>query len=89
MWRSALRNAKRCASAVIVREGRVLLGRRAGEPGRGQWDIPGGFLNPWEHPADGAMREVREETGLEVQFPWAEGGSRPCSRDEIKASNVR
>jgi ADP-ribose pyrophosphatase YjhB (NUDIX family) len=62
------RNAKPCAGAVVVRDGRALLGRRAVEPARGRWDIPGGFLNPWEHPADGAIREVREETGLEIRL---------------------
>jgi ADP-ribose pyrophosphatase len=62
------RNAKPCAGALIVQHGQVLLGRRAVEPARGSWGIPGGFLNPWEHPADGAVREVREETGLEVRL---------------------
>jgi ADP-ribose pyrophosphatase YjhB (NUDIX family) len=62
------RNAKPCAGALVVRDGRVLLGRRAVEPARDDWDIPGGFLNPWELPADAAAREVREETGLEVQL---------------------
>jgi ADP-ribose pyrophosphatase YjhB (NUDIX family) len=60
------RNAKPTAGALIVREGKVLLGRRAVEPFLGWWDIPGGFLDPWEHPADGVVREVREETGLIV-----------------------
>ncbi len=32
------------------------------------WDIPGGFLEPWEHPAEGAAREVAEETGLRVRM---------------------
>jgi 8-oxo-dGTP diphosphatase len=61
------RNAKPCAGALVVRNGQVLLGRRAIEPGLGLWDIPGGFLEPWEHPADGATREVLEETGLKIQ----------------------
>lgn len=52
----------------MVRDGRVLLGRRAVEPAQGRWDIPGGFLEPWEHPADGARREVAEETGLQVRL---------------------
>ena len=30
--------------------------------------IPGGFLESWEHPEDGARREAREETGLEVEI---------------------
>jgi ADP-ribose pyrophosphatase YjhB (NUDIX family) len=62
------RNAKPCAGALVVRDGRVLLGRRAVAPARGCWDIPGGFLDPWEHPADGAVREVAEETGLQVRL---------------------
>src|SRR5579859_5012962 len=61
------RNAKPCAGALIVRDGQVLLGRRAVAPARGAWDIPGGFLEPWEVPAEAAIREVREETGLEVR----------------------
>jgi ADP-ribose pyrophosphatase YjhB (NUDIX family) len=62
------RNAKPCAGALVVRDGRVLLGRRATEPARGVWDIPGGFLNPWEHPIEAALREVHEETGLSVRI---------------------
>jgi ADP-ribose pyrophosphatase YjhB (NUDIX family) len=61
------RNAKPCAGALVVRDGRVLLGRRAIEPALGKWDIPGGFLKPWEHPRDGAARELLEETGLQVE----------------------
>jgi 8-oxo-dGTP diphosphatase len=60
-------NAKPCAGAVVVRDGRVLLGRRAIEPALGRWDLPGGFLEPWEHPAECAVREVAEETGLHIQ----------------------
>jgi 8-oxo-dGTP diphosphatase len=48
-------------------EGRVLLARRAREPFKGRWDIPGGFLEEGEHPLDGLRRELREEAGLEVE----------------------
>jgi 8-oxo-dGTP diphosphatase len=47
--------------------GRVLLARRAGEVFHGYWDLPGGFLDEGEHPLDGLRRELREETGLEVE----------------------
>jgi ADP-ribose pyrophosphatase YjhB (NUDIX family) len=47
--------------------GRVLLARRAYEPFLHRWDIPGGFLEEGEHPLDGIRRELREETGLEVE----------------------
>jgi ADP-ribose pyrophosphatase YjhB (NUDIX family) len=60
-------NAKPCAGALVVQAGRVLLVKRAIEPFFGCWDIPGGFLEADEHPADGARREVFEETGLEVE----------------------
>ncbi len=60
------RNAKPCAEVLVVRDGRVLLVRRAFEPGKGKWDIPGGFLEADEHPEAGALRELREETGLEI-----------------------
>ena len=47
--------------------GRLLLGRRAHEPYQGRWDIPGGFLEEHEHPLDCLRRELREETGLDVE----------------------
>jgi ADP-ribose pyrophosphatase YjhB (NUDIX family) len=49
-------------------DGRVLLGRRANDPGKGLWDLPGGFLHEDELPVDGLLREVREETGLELEL---------------------
>ena len=55
------------AQAVVERDGRVLLGRRALDPGRGLWDLPGGFLEEEEHPEAALHREVREETGLEIE----------------------
>jgi ADP-ribose pyrophosphatase YjhB (NUDIX family) len=61
-------NAKPCAGALVVDGGRVLLVKRAIEPFLGCWDLPGGFLEADEHPADGARREVLEETGLEVEI---------------------
>jgi 8-oxo-dGTP diphosphatase len=51
---------------VVLRRGRVLLGRRLGAHGAGAWQFPGGHLEAWEPVADCARREVREETGLEI-----------------------
>lgn len=54
--------------AVIVDDtGRVLLGRRAFDPAAGRWDLPGGFLEEQEEPLEALRREVREETGLEIE----------------------
>ena len=44
----------------------VLLVRRGRDPGRGQWSLPGGALELGETTAEGAVREVLEETGLAV-----------------------
>lgn len=59
-------NPKPCAGAFVVRNGEVMLVRRGIEPYKDYWDIPGGFLAPDEHPEEGAVREVEEETGLRV-----------------------
>ncbi|MBO9542017.1 NUDIX hydrolase [bacterium] len=62
-------NSKPCAGALVSdAEGRLLLARRAIQPFFGLWDIPGGYLEDGEHPAEGAVREIREETGLEVRL---------------------
>ncbi len=52
------------ASAVVVRDGKVLLGRRRGSHGDGTWSFPGGKVDPGEPPAAAAARELEEETGL-------------------------
>ncbi len=61
------RNAKPCAGALVEAHGHLLLVKRAVEPYMGCWDIPGGFLEVDEHPEAGAIREVREETGLAIE----------------------
>jgi len=56
-----------CVGAVIVQHGRVLLVRRGTEPLKGHWTLPGGMLEVGEALTAGTMREVREETGLDVE----------------------
>ncbi len=53
--------------AVIVSQGRALLVRRATEPLKGEWSVPGGVLELGEKLHDGVRREVLEETGLQVE----------------------
>ncbi len=57
-------NPKPSGSAIVEEDGKALLVLRAREPWSRYWDVPGGFCDPAEHPADAAKREVAEETGL-------------------------
>ena len=52
---------------VTIHDGRALLIRRGCEPLKGEWSIPGGTLELGETIAEGVVRELREETGLEVK----------------------
>jgi 8-oxo-dGTP diphosphatase len=51
-------------SAIVIRAGAVLMGRRRGAHGAGSFAFPGGKPDPGEPPADTVRRELREETGL-------------------------
>jgi ADP-ribose pyrophosphatase YjhB (NUDIX family) len=60
------RDPKVAAAIVVEAEGGIVLGRRAIEPGYGQWCLPGGFVNDDESPAEAVARECREEIGAAV-----------------------
>jgi 8-oxo-dGTP diphosphatase len=66
---------KVAAAVLIEQDGRVLLVRRAGEPFRGLWTLPAGFINGGEDPAEAAARECLEETGLSVRVVRVQGAS--------------
>ncbi|GAA1794282.1 NUDIX domain-containing protein [Planosporangium flavigriseum] len=54
---------------MLVVSGDLFLAlRRASEPKAGEWELPGGFCDGWEHPADTAVREAREELGVDVEL---------------------
>ncbi len=50
-----------------MRDGKVLLVKRAHMPGLGLWAIPGGRVNPGETLQDAAAREILEETGITIR----------------------
>jgi mutator protein MutT len=53
--------------AVIVRDGRAVIIKRAHDPRKGQWSLPGGTVELGESLEDAVRREMKEETGLEVE----------------------
>ena len=59
---------KVAVAVLIGRDGRLLLNRRAIEPGLGKWSFPSGYVNRGEVLEEAAAREVQEETSLAVQI---------------------
>lgn len=53
---------------VVMRDGRILIQQRGGDPAMdGLWELPGGLVELGEKHATALMREIAEETGLEVE----------------------
>ena len=57
-----------CVGVVCLRGDAVLLIRRGRPPRQGEWSLPGGRIEPGERAVDAALRELREETGVEAQI---------------------
>jgi ADP-ribose pyrophosphatase YjhB (NUDIX family) len=68
------------ASAAVFRGGRVLIARRMNPP---LWSLPGGKIEPGESLAQAAIREVREETGVEIEIVG------PAGEIEVALSGAR
>jgi 8-oxo-dGTP diphosphatase len=59
---------KVAVGVVIARDGQILLNRRAIDPGKGRWSFPSGYVDLGESTAGAAVREVKEETGYDVEL---------------------
>jgi len=76
IWRNFLNEAKKrpnddtdkVSKVIIVKDNKVLVLKRASESNSGsnKWDLPGGHLKKGENGVEGAKREVKEETNLEI-----------------------
>ena len=55
--------------AIIMHDGKILLEKRKNDPGKGKWSVPGGVVELGENVIQTVIREVKEETGLDVAEP--------------------
>lgn len=60
-------NPKPTAGIVLADGNKILLVKRSIEPAKGEWDIPGGFIEDHEHPLDTINREIMEELGVKIE----------------------
>lgn len=82
------KSAPAVSALIVDDEGRMLLARRAHDPDAGLWDTLRGFLDEGEHPLDGLRRELREETGLEVEPGEVLGTFLDTYGDDPEAASV-
>ena len=61
-----LNPAAAVAGLIMDGQDRLLIAVRGKEPGKGKWDLPGGFVDPGESAEEALRREVREEVGLDL-----------------------
>ncbi|UCC97187.1 MAG: NUDIX domain-containing protein [Phycisphaerales bacterium] len=64
---SYFHNVAAAVVAILELDGKVLLIRRAKDPGKGKLDLPGGFVDPKENAEEAIKREVREELNVDLE----------------------
>lgn len=72
------------ASAVVLRDGKILMIKRAKEPNKGKWSIPGGRIELGESIHEAVKREVSEECNIEVEILQLLGVADNIIRDEAR-----
>lgn len=63
------KNVASAVGVILEHQNRILLITRARDPGKGLFDIPGGFCDEWETPEETAKREIKEELNLNIPNP--------------------
>src|SRR5574341_269012 len=62
------RNPFPAVSVLVIHNNKILLGKRLGEPGQGKWALPSGYVEFEDDFLSAAIREVKEETGLDIEI---------------------
>src|SRR3989344_442080 len=63
-------NPKGTATAVVIRDGKLLVLKRNEEPFKDMWDLPGGYMSQGEMPEDTLRKELMEELGVECELDF-------------------
>ena len=72
-----------CAvGAIVLEKGALLMVKRDREPAKGQWSLPGGRVEVGETLREALVREVREETGIDVEIDGLIGVAERIVRDD-------
>lgn len=75
------RNPALTVDTIIVKDGQVVLIKRLNNPYMDHWAIPGGFVEYGEKVEDAAVREAKEETGLDIELTKLVGVYSDPNRD--------
>lgn len=75
------RNPALTVDTIIVEDNKVILIKRLNDPFRDCWAIPGGFVEYGERVEDAAIREAKEETGLDIELTGLIGVYSDPARD--------
>ena len=62
-------NVAAAVGVILEYDGKIVLIKRAKEPGRGKLDLPGGFIDPNESAEEAVVREVKEEINIDIKEP--------------------
>ena len=73
---------------AVVHEGRLLMVRRASRRGRGNWQVPGGFIEPDETIEAAVVREVAEEAGVQAEVVGVLGLRSRYNPDNVNSMYV-